>query len=152
MKSRRVVSSLWSVNAVLTIKYAAETRAPVSTAPVNKHSTLERMMQKRKIIYRHAKYVIWIECSTKKVWVTMPCGTNKRLPIQKADWPTKANQAMGAVVLKCFSEMNGLQLGVPEEDLRGPDGGRAMHFRTTRAAALPEIRMPGFYSTQSPAR
>jgi hypothetical protein len=109
-------------------------------------------MYNRKVIYRHAGYAISIERSTKTVWVTMPCATNKRLPIQKADWPAKANHAMGALVLKIFSEMNGLQLGVPEEDLRGADGGRAMYVRTTRAAAPPETTVPGFYSTQSPAR
>jgi len=109
-------------------------------------------MHNRKVIYRHAGYAISIERSTKKVWVTIPCATNKRLPIHKADWPVKANRAMGALVLKIFDEMNGLQLGVPEEDFRGADGGRAMYFRTIRAAALPETKVLGFYSTQSPAR
>ena len=71
-------------------------------------------MQKKNVIYQHAAYEIWIERSTRKVWLTMPCGTTKRLPIQKADWPAKANRAMGATILSCFSEMNGLQLGVPE--------------------------------------
>jgi hypothetical protein len=75
------------------------------------------------LAYQHAGYRVWMQ--GRKVWIEYPDGQVAQLPVHQPRWPKKLRRCMGAVLLKAFSDGHGLDLAIPAEDLKGPDGGIA---------------------------